>query len=208
MTNRAIPRLHLISDSRLCDLTRFVEIACLAVDAGVDAIHLREKSMSADELLRIAIELKQCIGGRAALFINDRVDVAQISGADGVQLGERSLPVADVRRLPGDARLIGRSVHDVDGTVIAARDGADFVIAGHVYATASKAGQPPRGSRFIAEIVAGCSLPVIAIGGITPERVPEVLRAGAHGVAVLSGILAAENPGEAARAYAKALRGG
>ncbi len=208
MNAHTIPRLHLISDSRLCDLPRFMEIACLAVESGVDAVHLREKASPASELLVAVREILQRVGDRAAVIVNDRVDVAQVSGAAGVELGEMSLPVSDVRRIVGADVLIGRSVHDVAGARLAARDGADFVIAGHVYETASKLGQSPRGLEFIAEIVANCAIPVIAIGGISPQRVPDVLRAGAHGVAVVSGILACPDPSAAARAYADALRGG
>jgi len=204
----SIPRLHLISDSRLCDLNRFVEIASQAVEAGVDAVHLREKALPAGELLHVAGTLREHLGDLAWIIINDRVDVAMIARVDGVELGETGLPVAEVRRLAGATLAIGRAVHDVGGAIAAVRDGADFVISGHVYDTASKPGQAPRGPEFIAEIVANCSLPVIAIGGITPERVPEVLQAGAHGVAVLSGILAADDPARAAREYAQALCGG
>ncbi len=208
MRASAIPRLHLISDRRLCEVTRFVEIACVVAKVGVDAVHLREKTLSASELLRVACQLREQIDSRTTIIINDRVDVVMIAGAGGVELGEASLPVADVRRIAGEALLIGRSVHDVEGASAAARDGADFVIAGHVYETASKPGQSPRGPEFIAEIVANCPVPVIAIGGITPERVSEVLRAGAHGVAVLSGILSAPDPRSAARSYSDALRQG
>ncbi len=192
----------------MCDIERFVQIAALAVEAGVDAVHLREKTLPAREMLVAVREIRQRVGDRATVIVNDRVDVALVSGADGVELGEMGLPVADVRRLIGENVLIGRSVHDVAGARAAARDGADFVIAGHVYETASKPGQSPRGLEFVAEIVANCAIPVIAIGGITPERVRDVLHAGAHGVAVVSGILAAPDPSVAARAFADALRGG
>jgi thiamine-phosphate diphosphorylase len=208
MTGRPVPRLHLISDSRLCDLGRFPAVARRAAEAGVDAVHLREKDVPAVDLLRLAIELRNSLGKRALLVINDRIDVAQICDAGGVQLGERSLPVGAVRGLLGADVLIGRSVHDVEGARKAEADGADFVVAGHVYETSSKLGQAGRGPEFIEAIVQACSLPVIAIGGITPEHVPEVARAGAHGVAVISGILSAPDPAAASRAYANALRGG
>jgi len=206
--SRTVPRLHLISDRRHCPLDRFPEVARAAVLAGFDAVHLREKDLPAAEGIEAARALNRAIGDEAGLLINDRVDVALIVGAAGVQLGETSLSPRDVRALAGQSLLIGRSVHDVEGAERAAVEGADFVIAGHVYATGSKPGQPPRGLDFLAAIVAATPLPVIAVGGITPDRVPEVIAAGAHGVAVISGVLAADDPGEAAAAYHRALVAG
>ncbi len=207
MSRPVVPRLHLISDSGICDLVRFEDVARMAVAGGVDAVHIRDRSTAAADLLVAARAVHREVSGQALLFINDRVDVALVSAADGVQLGERSLPLIEVRPLVGDRLLLGRSIHDADGARRAELDGADFVIAGHVYETASKKGQQGRGLAFIEEVASACSIPVIAIGGITPERVAEVTGAGAHGVAVLSGILKAVDPTVAARSYASALRG-
>lgn len=208
MTDFQIPRLHLISDSGICDLNRFQDVAKMAVDGGVDAIHVREKMVAAKVLLMLVRSLRSRVSDRALLFVNDRVDVALVSGADGVQLGERSLSLSLVRPLVGNQLLLGRSIHDAADARRAESDGADFVIAGHVYATASKKGEQGRGLGFIERVAKACSIPVIAIGGITPERVPEVLNAGAHGVAVISGILSSTDPAEAARRYRAALENG
>ena len=203
--NRRIPRLHLISDRRLWPLDRFPELACLVVDAGVDAIHLREKELPGGPLAEAARALRHAIGHRALLFVNERVDVALVAGADGVHLPETGLSPREVREIAGSRLMIGRSVHDLEGAQRAAAEGADFVIAGNVYETDSKPGQTGRGVEFVHRLAERCPLPVIAIGGITPERVPEVLRAGAWGVAVLSGILGDAQPTEAARRYREAL---
>ncbi len=205
MNRRVVPRFHLLSDHRLCSLDRFPTIARQAVAGGVDAVHLREKELPASLLLASAIALREQIGNQACLFINDRVDIAMVSRADGVQLGETSLPVTATRSLTGQSFWIGRSIHDVEGARTAAADGADFVIAGHIYETASKQGQSGRGTKFIEMVALACSIPVIAIGGITPERVPDVMRAGAYGVAVISGILTAADPEGAARRFTDAL---
>ncbi len=207
MIATAIPRLHLVSDRRLCDLSALPTVIERAVAGGVDAVHLREKDLPAGELVEAARALRLAAGD-ASLFVNDRVDVALISGAQGVQLGESGISVRDARSLIGDRQLIGRSVHDVEGARRAAEDGADFVIAGHVYETASKAGQAGRGPQFIASIAAVCPVPIIAIGGITPEHVAEVMAAGAHGVAVISGILQSNDPARAAERYAEAVAKG
>lgn len=206
---RPVPRLHLISDRRLCPLGRFPEVARLAIAGGVDAVHLREKDLPGGALLDGAYRLQRAIDGRAALLINERVDVALIVAARGVQLGETAVSPREVRALCGERFLIGRSVHDAAGAERAAIEGADFVLAGHVYETRSKPGQPARGPEWVWAIARNCPLPLIAIGGITPRRAPEVVQAGAHGVAVISGILSAPDPAEAARAYRRALeRGG
>jgi thiamine-phosphate diphosphorylase len=204
MTRSDIPRLHLISDRRLCDLDRFPEVAARAVFGEVDAVHLREKDVASGKLLEAARALRTAIGD-AKLFVNDRVDIALLSGADGVQLGETSISVSDARTLGGDRLLIGRSVHDADGARRAYDDGADFIIAGHVFETASKAGEPGRGPDFIRAIARVCPLPIIAIGGITRENTTKVIGAGAHGIAVVSGILRADNPELAAVGYADML---
>ncbi|MCM8749540.1 thiamine phosphate synthase [Thermomicrobiaceae bacterium CFH 74404] len=203
--NDRIPRLHLISDRWLCPLDRFPELARLSVDAGVDAVHLREKDLPGRALADAGRALRRAIGDRALLFVNERVDVALVIGADGVQLPETGLSPREVREIAGPRLLIGRSVHDVEGAERAAAEGADFVIAGNVYETGSKPGQAGRGLEFVRSLAERCPIPVVAIGGITPERVSEVLRAGAWGIAVISGILGDAKPAEAARRYREAL---
>lgn len=201
-----IPRLHLISDRTLCPLERFPEVARRAALAGAGAVHLREKDLHGGPLVEAARRLRRVLPGETVLLVNERVDIALVVGAHGVQLGEDGLSPLDVRAICGRQMLIGRSVHDPVGAERAVVEGADFVMAGHVYDTRSKPNQPARGPAFIEAIARVCPLPVIAVGGITPERVSEVIRAGAYGVAVISGILGATDPEDAARAYAEALR--
>jgi thiazole tautomerase (transcriptional regulator TenI) len=200
-----IPRLHLISNRARCPLDRFPAVARQAVDGGVDAVHLREKDLPGRELVKAARLLRQAIGDDALIFINERLDVALITGADGLQLGGEGLNPLDVRAICGDTLLIGRSVHDRGGAERATMERADFIIAGHVYPTPSKPDQPGRSPAIISQFARASDLPVIAIGGITPMRVPEVVQSGAHGIAVISGILTAPDPAIAARAYRTAL---
>lgn len=204
MTQR-VPRLHLISDRSICPLDPFPVVARHAVNAGFDAVHLREKALPGQMLLEAARQLRRTIGDDACILINERLDVALICGADGVQVGEQGVSPLDIRAVCGDTILIGRSVHDETGAERAAIERADFVIAGNVYPSRSKPGWPGRGLEFITRVMEAGGLPVIAIGGITPTRVPEVIQAGAHGVAVISGILASPDPGAAAQAYHLAL---
>ncbi len=147
----------------------------------------------------------------AAVVVNDRVDVALATGARGVQLGRRSLALGDVRRLVG-AAWVGYSAHAAHEVADAAARGADWVFLGPVWATASHPGAAPAGLGALRAAAGGGAvagigaLPVVAIGGVTPGRVADALAAGAHGVAVLSGVWGAADPAAAAAAYAAALQ--
>jgi len=195
--------LHLISGGGT-PLTRFVEIA-RQVHAQVDYLHLREKDRSASELYTAALQLLEEGVPAAKLTINDRIDVALAAGAGGVQLAGTSLPPAVAAVIAPQLRL-GRSVHSPQEAARAAREGAHYALYGHVYPTASKPGLPARGPAALAEAVRASAVPVIAIGGITPEKVAEVWRCGAAGIAVLSGITKAADPFAAIMAYRQAIR--
>jgi thiamine-phosphate pyrophosphorylase len=199
-----VPRLHLIGPLVL-PAADYPRVARQAVEGGCDAVHVRIPGGATDELLALARELRRSLAPHA-LIVNDRLDVALLAGADGVQLGERSFSVADARVLLGDERLVGRSVHDRDGAIRAAKDGADYLLAGHVFDTPSKQGTPGRGLDWLAELCAATPAPVIALGGITVERVPLVLEAGAHGVALGRELLLARAPAASARRAAELAR--
>jgi len=130
----------------------------------------------------------------AKLLINDRVDIALAAGADGVHLGRQSLPANAVRKITGDNFLIGASTHSLHEAVEAEKDGADFITLGPIYNTPSKLKYgDPIGVDVIRGVKTHVSVPVLAIGGIKTDTVHEVMSAGADGVAVISGILAAED---------------
>lgn len=177
-----------------------------AVAGGVTMVQLRDRGLPAGELLALARRLKPICRGKALLLINDRVDVALALEADGVHLPQDGLPTRIVRQLIGKHAVLGRSVHDADAAHQAQRDGAEFVIAGTIFKSPSKPGAKPVGVGLISDITKEDSLPVVAIGGITAERVPEVIQAGAAGVAVISAIAAAADPKAAAEALRDALR--
>jgi thiamine-phosphate pyrophosphorylase len=147
-----------------------------------------------------------CADAGAPLLVNDHLDVAQAVDAAGVHLGQDDLPVADARRVLGAGALIGATATTAAQARAAESDGASYVGFGPVFATASKAN--PALVKGLAGLRAACravTIPVIAIAGITPERVPPCLAAGAHGVAVLSGIACTTDPTRAARRYREAL---
>lgn len=225
----ALPRLHLVTDDRVLAERDFVERARSLLDAcGADvALHVRGPGTGGRRLHDIARALTGGRAGdhaaqfaaagreRALLLVNDRVDVALLVGADGAQLGARSMPPSAARRILGD-RLIGRSVHAAGA---ADRESeADFLVFGTVFESASHPGREGVGPDALSEAVraevrraeaaAGASIrprPLLAIGGVTPARVPAVLAAGAWGVAVLGGVWHAPDPARAAGEYLRAL---
>ncbi len=142
-----------------------------------------------------------------SLFVvNDRVDVALATGAGGVQRTSTSLSVRDIRQVVGRSLYVGASVHSLEESLEAESEGADWLIFGPVYDTPSKrAYGSPQGLTALARVAKTVTIPVIAIGGITPERVAEVREAGAQGVAVISAILSAPSPGDAVRRFLDAL---
>jgi thiamine-phosphate diphosphorylase len=203
VNRRSVPRLHLIGPLAI-EVADYPRIAAAAARGGCDAVHVRLPGGSTDDVLRLARTIRQTVSG-ASVIVNDRLDIALVSGADGVQLGERGFSVEDAKGILPGQMLIGRSVHDVDGARVAADSGADYVLAGHVFDTPSKQDAPGRGLDWLAEIVESVSIPVIVLGGITVERIPDVVAAGAYGVAMGRELLLAEDPESTSRAAAKNL---
>lgn len=177
-------------------------LVAAAVAGGVDAVQLREPDLDPASLLALAMELRDLIAGQAALLINSNLAVAAWVGA-GVHLSEVRAVAASARAHLGPVALLGRSVHSP--AAAAAATGVDYVIAGHVYATVSKPGQPPLGLAGLREIVAVSPAPVLAIGGITAERVAATLAAGAAGIAVIGAIAEAADPRRAAAGLRSAI---
>jgi len=199
------PCLCLVTDRRLGGEQSLVSQVAQAVAGGVNLVQLREKDLPGRPLLELAGELRAVIGNSAMLLINERVDVAAAARADGVQLGEEALPTKEARKILGPEALIGRSVHSEQGAQMAEAEGADFLLVGTIYATSSHPGHEPAGPELIRRIAASCSLPLIGIGGINEANLGLVLEAGAQGVAVVSSILGAPDPEEAARGLRQAM---
>ena len=140
-------------------------------------------------------------------LINAATLIALPPWASGIHLPERAGKVSDTRERYGTDLVIGRSIHSVDSARQAEADGADYVIAGTIFASNSHPGETPAGLGFLQEVCRAMTIPVIAIGGVTPDSAGECLRAGAAGVAVLSPIIRSEKPGEMAAIYRAALDG-
>lgn len=182
-------RVYLITDRK-----RFAE-GCLldhveaALQGGVRDLQLREKDLPLKDLHALAVALRQMTKRyNARLYINDRVDVALMAGADGVHLPEAGLPASEVKACYPHL-LVGVSTHSREGAKQAEKDGADFITFSPVYETPSKKEfGPPQGLDRLQDVCREVTLPVLALGGINKDRVPAVLDKGAWGVALISGI--------------------
>jgi thiamine-phosphate pyrophosphorylase len=198
--------LYLVTDRSVArgPLPAVVE-ECLG--AGLKAVQLREKDLAVRDLLALAGPIRESTRRHGArLLVNDRADVALATGADGVQRTHASLPVSALRAISPPGLLIGASVHSVAEARGAAAEGADFLVFGPVHDTPSKrAYGPPQGLAALSRVTAAVDTPVLAVGGVTPERVGAILDAGAAGVAVISAILAADRPSDATKAFLDAL---
>ena len=197
-----LPCLMLVTDRTLCGgpdgLVAGVEDA---LSGGVDAVQLRERDLPHEDLLALARRLREVTRGRALLIVNGPLDVALACVADGLHLPEAAPHVEH----PRPDFLVERSVHSLGAALRAKAEGADYLIAGPVYETRSHPGVPPAGVGLIEEITRSVRLPVLAIGGLSPERVEEVIQAGTAGIAVISAILAAPSSAQAACDLRRAL---
>lgn len=199
--------MTVITDEVLARPRALSDVVREALAGGAPTVQLRLKSASARELLEAAQTLMPIVRSAGALFIvNDRLDVALAAGADGVHLGPDDPPVKDVRRV-ADARsgvadtfIVGYSTDTRDEAARAEAEGADYLGVGAVYATANKSDAGDviglEGLRRVVKVV---SIPVVAIGGITPERAPAVAKTGACGSATIGAVMSATEPAEAVR---------
>lgn len=204
LSKSALPILCYVTDRRSLPLATsrdayplLLESITRAAAAGVDWIQLREKDYSGREwsqLLKESLQRITMAGSSTRVLVNDRMDVALAGGAGGVHLSENGIPVAEACRLRDDFFsahgprdfLIGVSCHSLGAALGAARGGADYIYFSPIYRTPSKANYgPPQGVERLARICSAVDIPVLAIGGITPENAPDCLRAGAAGIAAI-----------------------
>lgn len=200
-------RLLLVTDRHQLHGRPLSTVLSQAIMAGVPAIQLRERDLPTGELLSLAQEVHALTAPRAIpLILNDRVDLMMALNLDGVHLRSDSLPSLTVRRLIGPHRLIGVSTHSVEEVQRANQGGADYVVFGPIFETPSKRSfGPPLGLHVLADVCRRSSIPVLAIGGITCERVRDVRRVGAHGIAVIGALLTRDDIGTAVREFRDAL---
>lgn len=174
---------------------------------GAAVVQLRARGVGSGELLARARRLREVMRGRALLVVNDRPDVAVLAGADGVHVGQDDLPCEAARRVVG-ARLIGVSTHSLAQAREAVRAGADYVGFGPIFATATKENASPVvGLDALHNVCTAVQVPVVAIGGVTPDNVASIVAAGAAAAVSIAGVLLAADVEAAARAMAQAFAG-
>jgi thiamine-phosphate diphosphorylase len=191
---RPLPRVHAFTDQVILSASDFgIRAAAIAAGGAAVALHARDRGGSGARLA--ASTLRMVALARppgAAVFVSGRPDIAAASGAHGVQLGAGDPTPADARRVLVHG-WIGRSVHSLEEARAAVGEGADFLVVGSIYETPSHTGRAPVGTGLLRE-AARLGRPVIAIGGITPERAPELKAAGAYGVAAIRALWQADDP--------------
>lgn len=185
-----------------------LDVARAFLDGGARLLQLRAKSIGSRPFLELA---DGCVamarGCGASVVINDRADIAHLANAAGVHVGQDDLPPAAARRLLGDAAIIGYSTHSLAQVDAALREPVSYIAVGPIFGTTTKeTGYEAVGLDLVSAAVARAKgRPVVAIGGITLERAPSVIGAGASAVAVIGDLLAADHPAERVRAYLQAL---
>jgi thiamine-phosphate pyrophosphorylase len=185
------------------------EFADTVLGAGVDLLQLRDKQAEAGPLLEASAVLRDAAERHDALFaINDRADIALAAGADVLHLGQDDLPLDWARRILGDDVLLGNSTHNLTQATRAAAEPWDYLVAGPVWATATKPGRPATGTALLEAVAAlDPPQPWFAIGGITPANLPEVTAAGATRVVVVRVVTDSPDPAAATRTLREALAG-
>ena len=186
-------RLYVIISSRLCRKP-VLETLRDVISGGADAVQLREKDMSDDEFYSLAVECRKITARSSTLFIvNDRAEIARDVAADGLHVGQSDMPVSVARSVIGRNKILGVSTHNVRQALAAQQEGADYIGAGPLFPTATKACEPPVGLAFLGQIQRDITIPFVAIGGITLENLNETLSAGGGRVAVCSAIISGDN---------------
>jgi thiamine-phosphate pyrophosphorylase len=205
---KQIGRLHVLTDTVLQSRFSHLELARMAIRGSADTIQFRQKMGATREIIEIVRQLKQlCADSSVTLIVNDRVDVAIAADADGVHLGQDDFPIPLARKMLGDSRVIGGSAATLEEAQKCLAEGADYIGFGPVYPTTSKADTDPvTGIKLLKQTVEAIPLPIIAIGGISADNTPEVIRAGAQGIAVISAVCCQEDPEQATRALRQALQ--
>jgi thiamine-phosphate pyrophosphorylase len=204
---KKIGKFHVLTDTCLQAQFSHVELAELAIAGGADTIQFRQKDGPTREMIRVAEQMQTlCKKAGVTFIINDRVDVAFASHADGVHLGQDDFPIPLARKLLGKEAIIGGSAGNLEEARKCFAEGADYIGFGPVYPTASKedAG-PAAGLVLMRKIVEAMPLPIIAIGGISAENASPVIKTGVHGIAVISAVCCQNDPSEAAQCLRRLL---
>lgn len=195
--------LHAVTNDSLSVIDLVEQIK--AIESEVDFIHIRERSKTASELVDLVKKLLSEEIPKEKLVMNDRVDVALLTNIHRVHLPGHSFSPKELRRKFPHLH-IGVSVHSIEEAQAAEKEGAEYIMFGHVYDTSCKPGLKARGVKIVEELTSTLSIPVMVIGGITPERITELAHAKVKGIAVMSGIFTQAQPKQMAKVFSKKLK--
>jgi thiamine-phosphate pyrophosphorylase len=200
--------VYLVTDRELARGRTTLEIAGAAIRGGVSCIQLREKTCSTREFIDEALAIRSLLARHEIpLIINDRVDVALAVKADGIHLGQKDMPCSMARQLIPESMIVGISVESLDDAIAAQKDGADYLGVSPIYSTPTKTDTAqPLGLEGLRSIRSEVDLPLVGIGGLNADNAEAVIHNGADGVAVVSAIVAADDPEAATRALSEIVR--
>ena len=200
--------VYLVTDRELARGRTTLEIAAAAIRGGVSCIQLREKTCSTREFIDEALAIRSLLARHEIpLIINDRVDVALAVKADGIHLGQKDMPCSMARQLIPESMIVGISVESLDDAIVAQKDGADYLGVSPIYSTPTKTDTAqPLGLEGLRSIRSEVDLPLVGLGGLNADTAEAVIHNGADGVAVVSAIVAADDPEAATRALSEIVR--
>lgn len=200
--------LYLVTDRSILKDRDFYKAVEDALKGGTTLVQLREKDLSSLEFFRLAVQLKELVHSyNVPLIINDRLDIALAVDADGLHIGQDDLPLEIARELLGPDKILGYSVANIEQALYGQKHGADYLGAGTVYPTGSKAdANNPIGLQALKSIKESVNIPVVGIGGIGMDNIEDVKKTGIDGVSVISAILGQEDIEGAARSLVKLWR--
>lgn len=194
-------RLYLVTDRSFIGNKSLKEAVKEAIEGGTTFVQIREKNISTREFYNVSLEVKEVTDYyKVPLVINDRIDIAQAIGADGVHLGQRDMSLKVARRILGNNKLIGISVGNIEEALEAQENGADYIGVGTVFYTGTKKDiNIPIGLKGLKEICNSIKIPKVAIGGINKDNLESIISTGADGAAIVSAILGQKDIKEAAK---------
>lgn len=199
--------LYLITDHTNLTDDQFLKVIDTACQAGIDMVQLREKAGSSRELLDWAKRVKEITDKYdLPLLIDDRIDIAQASGAAGVHLGQSDIPVKIARQILGPDAIIGATAKTLDQAAVAANEGADYLGCGAIFPTTTHVKTVQTSVATFKAVCESVTIPVYAIGGMRPERVNAVANTGAAGVAVVSNVMQAKDPAAQVEQFKRAMQ--
>lgn len=200
-------KLYLILDAEVLSYTQLLARLKPAVRAGVDIVQLRSKKGSAKDILDFCRRIKKLVSGKALFIVNDRIDLALLSGADGVHLGQEDVPYAQARNLMGKKAVIGVSCQSLEHARKAQEEGADYIGFGSIFKTKTKPGRQPMDPKVLAKVIKEIKIPVFPIGGIGQKNLSRLTRLGVKRAAVCRDILLARDVVKTVGSLKDILRG-